>query len=147
MFKSNTFDKNDSVFTISLRCIFFKLRFTLPLDPPYITAGIVPPALSKFSFPEEEISLLVAFSCVINFLKNVIYNRKIKKQANYLNKLDTDVEFEILLRASAIVEATDITPILLLFLIFSEQSIVSVINSFLINDLFILFIASLLSTA
>ena len=85
------------------------------MDPPYTTAGIMPPVLRRFSLPEEEISLLVAFRCVINFLKNVIYNRKTKKQANYLNKLETDVEFAILFIASDIIGASEIISIFLLF--------------------------------
>ncbi len=64
-----------------------------------------------------------------------------------MNKSETDVEFEILLIASAIRGEIDNTSILLLFFIFCELSIVSVIINFFTLDFLILSAASLLRTA
>ena len=58
----------------------------------------------------------------------------INNQGNYLNKSETEVEFEILLIASAIKGEIDNTSTLLLPLIFFELSIVFVIISFFIFD-------------
>ena len=64
-----------------------------------------------------------------------------------MNKSDTEVEFEILFIASAINDEIDNTSILLLFFIFRELSIVSVITNFFIFDFLILLAASPLKTA
>ena len=64
-----------------------------------------------------------------------------------MNKSETDVEFDILLMASAIRDETDRTSILLLFFVFCKLLIVSVIINFFILDFLILSDASLLKTA
>ena len=64
-----------------------------------------------------------------------------------MNKSDTEVEFEILFIASAIRGAIEMTSILLLFFIFKELSIVSVIINFFILDFLIFSAASPLKTA
>ena len=74
------------------------------------------------------------------------YVRKKNKQ-NYLKRLETDVEFEILFIASEIIGAREIICIFLLFPIFFELSIVSVVISFLMCDFSILPTAEPLSTA
>ena len=67
-------------------------------------------------------------------------------QEIYLNKSDTDVEFEILFIASPIRPDMGKTSIFLTFLIFYELSIVSVITKFLITEFLIFFTASPLRT-
>ena len=67
-------------------------------------------------------------------------------QEDYLNKSDTDVEFEILLIASANRLDMVNTSIFLAFFILSELSIVSVITNFFILDFLILLTASPLKT-
>ena len=64
-----------------------------------------------------------------------------------MNKSETDVELEILFIASAIREDIDNTSILLLFFIFWELSIESVIINFFIWDFLIFSAALLLRTA
>ena len=61
----------------------------------------------------------------------------INNQGNYLNKSDTDVEFEILLMASPIRPEIGKTSIFLTFLVFSPLSIVSVITKFFITEFLI----------
>ena len=56
----------------------------------------------------------------------------INNQGIYLNKSETDVEFEILFIASEIIGAREIISIFLLFITFLELSIVSVVINFLI---------------
>ena len=56
----------------------------------------------------------------------------INNQGNYLNKSDTDVEFDILFIASPIRPDIGKTSIFLTFFVFSPLSIVSVISKFLI---------------
>ena len=70
----------------------------------------------------------------------------INNQGNYLNKSDTEVEFDILLIASPIRPEIGKTSIFLTFLIFSPLSIVSVITKFFITELFIFLTASPLNT-
>ena len=67
-------------------------------------------------------------------------------QEIYLNKSDTDVEFEILFIASPIRPDMGKTSIFLTFLVLWTLSIVSVITKFLITELFIFLIASPLKT-
>ena len=67
-------------------------------------------------------------------------------QEIYLNKSDTDVEFEILLIASPIRPDMGKTSIFLTFLVLWTLSIVSVITKFLITELLIFLIASPLKT-
>ena len=67
-------------------------------------------------------------------------------QEDYLNKSDTDVEFEILLIASANRLDMVNTSIFLAFFILSELSIVSVITNFFILYFLILLTASPLKT-
>ena len=57
----------------------------------------------------------------------------INNQGNYLNKSDTDVEFDILLIASPIRLDIGKTSIFLTFFVFSPLSIVSVTTMFLIT--------------
>ncbi len=64
-----------------------------------------------------------------------------------MNKSDTEFELAILLIASDISEDIDKTSILLLFLIFWELLIVSVIISFFILEFLIFLTASPLKTA
>ena len=67
-------------------------------------------------------------------------------QEIYLNKSDTDVEFEILFIASPIRPDMGKTSIFLTFLVLWTLSIVSVITKFLITELLIFLIASPLKT-
>ena len=67
-------------------------------------------------------------------------------QGNYLNKSDTDVEFEILLIASPMRPEIGKTSIFFTFFVLVSLSIVSVITKFLITDFLILFTASPLNT-
>ena len=69
------------------------------------------------------------------------------KQENYLKRLETEVELEIRLIASAIMVAIDITSIFVIFLILFELSMLSVIINFLTEDFFILSTAFPLKTA
>ena len=69
------------------------------------------------------------------------------KQVNYLNKLETEVEFEIRLIASDIKVDMDKTSIFEVFFIFCELSILSVTISFLIEEFLILSTALPLKTA
>ena len=71
---------------------------------------------------------------------------QINNQGNYLNKSDTDVEFEILLIASPIRPEIGKTSIFLTFLVLTLLSIVSVITKFFITEFFYLLTASPLST-
>ena len=61
----------------------------------------------------------------------------INNQGNYLNKSETDVEFEILFIASPISAEIGKTSIFLTFFIFAPLSIVSVITKFLITEFLI----------
>ena len=70
----------------------------------------------------------------------------INNQVFYLNKSDTDVEFEILLIASPMRAEIDKTSIFLTFLVFEMLSMVSVITKFFITEFFIFFTASTLKT-
>ena len=70
----------------------------------------------------------------------------INNQGNYLNKSDTDVEFDILFIASPIRPDIGKTSIFLTFFVFSPLSIVSVITKFLITEFFIFLTASPLKT-
>ena len=70
----------------------------------------------------------------------------INNQVFYLNKSDTDVEFEILLIASPMRAEIDKTSIFLTFLVFEMLSMVSVITKFFITEFFIFFTASPLKT-
>ena len=63
-------------------------------------------------------------------------------QEIYLNKSDTDVEFEILFIASPIRPDMGKTSIFLTFLVLWTLSIVSVITKFLITEFLIFLIAS-----
>ena len=63
-------------------------------------------------------------------------------QGIYLNKSETDVEFEILFIASPIRPEIGKTSIFLTFLVFATLSIVSVITKFFITEFFILFTAT-----
>ena len=67
-------------------------------------------------------------------------------QEIYLNKSDTDVEFEILFIASPIRPDMGKTSIFLTFLVLATLSIVSVITKFFITEFFIFFTASPLKT-
>ena len=67
-------------------------------------------------------------------------------QGNYLNKSDTDVEFEILLMASPIRPEIGKTSIFLTFFVLAPLSIVSVITKFFITEFFIFLTASPLKT-
>ena len=58
----------------------------------------------------------------------------INNQGIYLNKSDTDVEFEILFIASPIRPEIGKTSIFFAFLVLSPLSIVSVITKFLITE-------------
>ena len=62
----------------------------------------------------------------------------VNNQGNYLNKSDTDVEFDILLIASPISPEIGKTSMFFTFLVFSPLSIVSVITKFFITDFLIL---------
>ena len=66
----------------------------------------------------------------------------INNQGNYLNKSDTDVEFDILFIASPIRLEIGKTSIFLTVLVFWPLLIVSVITKFLITELFIFLTAS-----
>ena len=70
----------------------------------------------------------------------------INNQVFYLNKSDTDVEFEILLIASPMRPEIDKTSIFLTFLVFEMLSMVSVITKFFITESFIFLTASPLKT-
>ena len=70
----------------------------------------------------------------------------INNQGNYLNKSDTEVEFEILLIASPIRLEIGKTSIFFTFFVLEILSMVSVITKFLIADFFIFFTASPLNT-
>ena len=61
----------------------------------------------------------------------------INNQENYLNKSETEVEFDILLIASPIRPEIGKTSMFLTFLVFSPLSMVSVITKFLIKEFFI----------
>ena len=61
-----------------------------------------------------------------------LYYVRNKNKLNYLKRLETDVEFAILFIASEIIGAIEIISIFLLFAIFFELSIVSVVINFLI---------------
>ena len=65
----------------------------------------------------------------------------INNQGNYLNKSETDVEFDILFIASPIRPEIGKTSMFLTLLVFAPLSIVSVITKFLITELFILLTA------
>ena len=65
----------------------------------------------------------------------------INNQGNYLNKSETDVEFEILLIASPISPEIGRTSIFLTFLVLSLLSIVSVITKFFMTEFLIFFTA------
>ena len=58
----------------------------------------------------------------------------VNNQGNYLNKSDTEVEFDILLIASPIKADIGKTSIFFTFFVFSPLSIVSVITRFLITE-------------
>ena len=60
----------------------------------------------------------------------------INNQGNYLNKSETDVEFDILFIASPIRPEIGKTSIFLTLLVFAALSIVSVMTKFLITELF-----------
>ena len=70
----------------------------------------------------------------------------INNQGNYLNKSDTDVEFDILLIASPIKPDIGRTSMFLAPLILSLLSIVSVITRFFITEFLIFLTASPLKT-
>ena len=70
----------------------------------------------------------------------------INNQGFYLNKSDTDVEFEILLIASPMRPEIDKTSIFLTFLVFEMLSMVSVITKFFMTEFFIFLTASPLKT-
>ena len=67
-------------------------------------------------------------------------------QEIYLNKSDTDVEFEILFIASPMRPDTGKTSIFLTFLVFATLSIVSVMTKFFITEFLIFITASPLKT-
>ena len=67
-------------------------------------------------------------------------------QGNYLNKSETEVEFDILFIASPIRPEIGKTSIFLTFLVFSTLSIVSVITKFFITEFLIFLTASPLKT-
>ena len=67
-------------------------------------------------------------------------------QGNYLNKSDTEVEFEILLIASPIRPEIGKTSIFLTFFVLTLLSIVSVITRFFITEFLIFLTASPLKT-
>ena len=70
----------------------------------------------------------------------------INNQDIYLNKSDTDVEFEILFIASPIRLEIGKTSIFLTFLVFWPLSIVSVMTKLLITEFFIFLTASPVNT-
>ena len=70
----------------------------------------------------------------------------INNQGNYLNKSETEVEFEILLIASPIRAEIGKTSMFFTFFVLAPLSIVSVITKFLITELFIFLTASPLKT-
>ena len=70
----------------------------------------------------------------------------INNQGIYLNKSDTEVEFDILFIASPIRAEIGKTSIFLAFLVFLLLSIVSVITKFLITEFLIFWTASPLKT-
>ena len=67
-------------------------------------------------------------------------------QGNYLNKSDTEVEFEILLIASPIRPEIGKTSIFLTFFVLTLLSMVSVITKFFITEFLIFLTASPLKT-
>ena len=70
----------------------------------------------------------------------------INNQGNYLNKSDTDVEFEILFMASPISPEIGKTSMFFTFLVLKRLSIVSVITKFFITEFLIFLTASPLNT-
>ena len=70
----------------------------------------------------------------------------VNNQGNYLNKSDTEVEFEILLIASPIRPEIGKTSIFLTFFVLTLLSIVSVITRFFITEFLIFFTASPVKT-
>ena len=72
------------------------------------------------------------------FIKTRVFSsRSLITQGNYLNKSDTEVEFDILLIASPISPEIDKTSMFLVPFILSLLSIVSVITKFLITEFLI----------
>ncbi len=70
----------------------------------------------------------------------------INNQGNYLNKSETEVEFEILFIASPIRPEIGKTSMFFTFFVLATLSIVSVITKFLITEFLIFFTASPLNT-
>ena len=70
----------------------------------------------------------------------------VNNQGNYLNKSDTEVEFEILLIASPISPEIGKTSIFFTFFVLAMLSIVSVMTKFFMTEFLIFLTASPLST-
>ena len=81
--------------------IFFEIEiFWFWSLPPYTIPGTIPFALRALTSPLDFVFLIVAS---IEFIKTKFFNLcSLITQENYLNKSETDVEFEILLIASPI---------------------------------------------
>ena len=101
-------------------------------------------SLRELSSPLVLVFLILASSVFIK--SRVFSSRSLITQGNYLNKSETDVEFDILLIASPIKAEIDRTSMFLALLVLFILSIVSVITKFLITEFLILFTASPLST-
>ena len=101
-------------------------------------------SLRELSSPLVFVSLILASN---EFIKSRGFSlRSLITQGNYLNKSETDVEFDILFIASAIKAEIDRTSMFLALFVLFLLSIVSVITKFLITEFLIFFTASPLKT-